>query len=326
MKKTELISVIIPVYNVYDYVGKCIESVINQTYKELEIIVINDGSTDNSLDIIKAYEKKDKRIKVIDKKNGGLSDARNVGIDASTGKYIMFLDSDDFIDENMIKIMYENLKKYKKKISICNRYYYYEDDTKKLRFCNTNSIINMDLIESLINLLNFINFDMSAWAKLYDKSLFENIRFPVGKLSEDYYIMYLLFDKASGVVYDSRPLLYYLQQRKGSITKKNKLIMDYVYAAKQQHDFIKEKYPQLKIYAESSYCLSYFTIYNKSIINGGSPNKNFVKEMNDILKLYEKSVYKNKFISNSRKIQIIIFKYFKPIYNFLMKMYKKRGV
>ena len=324
--KEELISIVIPVYNVRDYVGKCIESVICQTYKELEIIIVNDGSTDNSLDIVRKYERKDKRIKVIDKQNGGLSDARNTGLKQATGKYIMFLDSDDFIDRDMLSVLHCNLKKYNKKISICNRYYYYEDETKVLRFPNNNEIISMDKKEAYLNLLNFINFDMSAWAKLYDINIFKNIEFPVGKLSEDYYIMYLLFDKSNGVVYDSKPMLYYLQQRKGSITKKTKLIMDYVYAAKKQLEFITKKYPDLQQYAESAYCLAYFTIYNKSVVNGGKPSREFKKEMDNVVKTYSKSVYKNQYISKSRKLQIILFKYFYIIYDLIMVAYKRTGV
>ena len=98
MKK---LSVIIPCYNVEDYVGKCIESVLDNKIKDIEIILVNDGSKDNTLDIIKKYEKEHKEIKVIDQKNGGLSDARNTGLSVATGKYVTFLDSDDYVDSNM---------------------------------------------------------------------------------------------------------------------------------------------------------------------------------------------------------------------------------
>ena len=326
MKKNELISIIIPVYNVEKYVGKCLDSIINQTYKNLEIIVVNDGSKDNSLEIIKEYLKKDERIILIDKENGGLSDARNKGIAKAKGKYYMFIDSDDFADQNMVQVLYDNIKKYNKEISICNRYYYYEDGQKKLRFKNNNEVKNLNKEESLINLINFCDFDMSAWAKLYDAKLFKKIEFPVGKLSEDYYIMYQLFDLSNGVVYDSRPLLYYLQQRKGSITKNNKIILDYIYASKNQKEYIANKYPNLSLYVNSAYCLSYFTVYNKSICNGGNPSKEYKKEMKNVVRKYAKYVYKNKYISKSKKIQIFIYRYLNIFYNWIMKFCKKRGV
>ncbi len=324
-KNNELISVVVPVYNVENYVGKCLESIINQTYNNIEIIVVNDGSTDNSLQKVNEYGIKDKRVKIISKKNGGLSSARNAGIDIAKGKYIMFIDSDDFIELTMIETLYNNIKKYSKKISVCNRYYYYENGEKKLRFPNKNEIISMDLNESYENLLSFKNFDMSAWAKLYDIKLFEDIRFPEGKLCEDYYIMYKLFDKTNGIVYDSRPLLYYLQQRKGSITKKSKLIFDYVYAAKEQMDFICGKYKKLENSAKSAYCLAFFTIYNKSIVNGGEIPKDYKKNMIKEVKNYCQYVYKNTNINFSKKLQVIIFLYFRFLYNFIIKTYKKLG-
>lgn len=325
MRNEELISVIVPVYNVEKYVGKCLDSIINQSYKNLEIIVINDGSKDNSLKIIKEYEKKDNRIIVIDRDNGGLSEARNSGINIANGNYYMFIDSDDFVDEKMIEILYNNLKEYDKKISICNRYYYYENGVKKLRFQNDNLIKNLGKKDSLIDLINCYDFDMSAWAKLYKSELFKQIRFPVGKLSEDYYIMYQLFDLSNGVVYDSRPLLFYLQQRKGSITKNNKIIKDYICASKNQKDYITSHYQDLVKYANSAYCLSYFTVYNKLILNGGVPDREFKIEMKKIVKKYAKYVYRNTYVNCTRKIQIFIYRYFYIFYNFLMILYKKIG-
>ena len=115
-----LISIIIPVYNVEKYLDKCINSVLMQTYKNIEILLINDGSTDSSGQICESYAKKDSRIKVIHKENGGLSDARNVGIEHSTGSYIMFVDSDDYIDCNMASVLYNLLNSTNSDMAICN--------------------------------------------------------------------------------------------------------------------------------------------------------------------------------------------------------------
>lgn len=321
--KNELISIIIPIYNVSEYLDKCLASVVNQTYSNLEIIAVNDGSTDNSHEIIRNWAERDKRIVPINKKNGGLSSARNCGLDIAKGSYIMFIDSDDFIEKSMVEILYYNAIKYKRKISICNRYYYYPTGEKKLRFADKSYIKDLKKDDALLNLINNIDFDMSAWAKLYSKELWKDIRFPTGKLSEDYFVMYNIFSLSDGVVYTSRPLLYYLQQRGGSITQKNRLIYDYVEAAREQMEFIKENYPRLATYAESAYCLSYFTIFNKVIQNGGVVSDDFIREMNIVVKSYSKNVYKNIYVSSAKKIQLFIFKYFRVVYPLLLKLYKK---
>ena len=124
------VSIIVPVYNTSKYLNKCIDSIIKQTYKNIEIVLINDGSTDNSLEILKYYESMDKRIIVIDKRNTGVSDTRNIGISASTGEYIMFIDSDDFIDENTIEIMLKYIIKKDVDVVRCNCYKYLKNGKK----------------------------------------------------------------------------------------------------------------------------------------------------------------------------------------------------
>lgn len=120
--KNELISVIVPIYNTSKYLSKCIDSIINQTYKNLEIILVNDGSTDNSLDICNKYKLIDSRIIIINKDNGGLSSAKNIGLDNHKGRYIAFIDSDDYVDNNFIGELYNNLISTNSDISLCNYY------------------------------------------------------------------------------------------------------------------------------------------------------------------------------------------------------------
>ena len=128
MKKNDLISVIVPVYKVEQYLNECIKSIINQTYKNLEIILVNDGSPDDCGKMCDIWAKKDNRIKVIHKKNGGLSDARNCGIDIANGKYIQFVDSDDLLELDMIDFLYTNIQKYNCDISICSNYIFDEKE------------------------------------------------------------------------------------------------------------------------------------------------------------------------------------------------------
>ena len=165
-----LISIVIPAYNVENYLDKCLESVVKQTYLNIEIIIVNDGSTDNTLNKCIKWSEIDKRIKYITQKNAGLSAARNTGIRHANGEYIMFIDSDDFVKNNMVEVLYKNLVNTKSDISICNRYYYYESNGNiKLRYPDKNTIKVMDKLTALEQLINMTNFDMSAWCKLYRK-------------------------------------------------------------------------------------------------------------------------------------------------------------
>ena len=138
------ISVIVPVYNVENYLVKCLDSIINQTLTDIEIICVNDGSTDNSRQILENYKRKDSRIKIIDKQNGGLSSARNVGYKYSTGEYISYIDSDDWVDLTMLEKMYKNIKKHDCEISICAVHQY--DDTKK-EICEPQKYFSLEAFD-----------------------------------------------------------------------------------------------------------------------------------------------------------------------------------
>ena len=316
----ELISIIVPVYNVEKYVTKCIDSILAQTYKNIEVILVDDGSTDKSGSICDEYANKDKRVKVIHKKNGGLSSARNAGIKKATGNYLIFVDGDDYINPIMTATLFEDLTEHKADISICNRYYINEDGTnKRIRFKNKKNLV-MDKEEALTRLICMTDFDMSAWCKIYKKVLFTEILFPEGKYSEDYYIMSRLFELCNKITYNFKPLLYYVQ-RNGSITKKKDIIMDYIIAAKEQMTFIKKNYPSLSLYAESAYALSYLTIYNKQVKNNNNALKTMQKRFKDKTNGYRKSVYRNENISVAKKLGMFLFSHFPAVYNIIVKRY-----
>ena len=205
---SEKISIIIPVYNVENYLKRCLESIVNQTYKNLEIILVDDGSTDNSGKICDEYKEKDKRIIVIHKENGGLSDARNAGIDIATGNYIGFIDSDDFADVRMYEILLNNLKSTNSDISICNLY----------KFSNEKEIYKTEEIEKLTvydrknffeNMYNDLLVSVLAWNKLYKKEIFSDIRYPKGKIIEDAAILHYIIGKCDKIVITNLELIYY---------------------------------------------------------------------------------------------------------------------
>lgn len=181
--KQPLISVVIPVYNVEKYLPRCIESVVAQTYKNLEIIVVDDGSKKVCADLCDTYADADSRISVFHKENGGLSDARNYGIERAKGEYITFIDSDDYVDNDYVEYLYAVLKKYRCKLSVCqHRMKYGNGSTKDYGDKGDEALNAKQCIERM---LYDNGVGIYAWAKLYHCSLFKRIKFPKGKLFED---------------------------------------------------------------------------------------------------------------------------------------------
>lgn len=192
------ISVIVPVYNVEKYLKKCVDSIINQTYKNLEIILVDDGSTDNCPIICDEYDKLDNRIKVIHKENGGQASSRNMALDIASGEYIAFVDSDDYIELNMYEALYSECIKYDCDIAICG---YKLDNGLKLnmirhiterRIYKTHELMLSYLTDPFVNTV--------MWNKLYKKKLFHKLRFPLLRSREDAYIMHTLLDRCNEAV------------------------------------------------------------------------------------------------------------------------------
>lgn len=208
---SELISIIVPVYNVEKYLERCVYSIINQTYKNIEIILIDDGSTDNCNIICDRFKMEDNRVKVIHKSNEGLSSSRNKGIEITSGNIICFIDSDDYIESNMIEILKNNMDKYNSDISICN--FYYEKNERKTTIINKNNDLEFCSIgkEKYNNIINeYGKITEYVWNKLYKKTLFKKIRFPKGKIFEDSNIICDILGKAKRVSYIMNPLYNYV--------------------------------------------------------------------------------------------------------------------
>jgi len=212
------VSIIVPVYNVEQYLENCIESILNQTFKDYELILVDDGATDKSGEICDKYERKDSRIRVIHKSNGGLSSARNAGLDVACGKYIGFVDSDDSIHPKMYEILYDLAQKYKSDISCCNYKHTYSLVNEEREEMKLTEIIEMDNIQA-VNTLYDKDIGVRlvvAWNKLYSRDLFEDLRYEVGRIHEDEFIAHKLLYKSNKTVYINSELYYYLQ-REGSI-------------------------------------------------------------------------------------------------------------
>lgn len=221
--KTPLVSIIIPIYNVENYLRECIESVLEQTYKHLEIICVNDGSPDNSREIVLEYQKTDSRIILLDKTNGGLSDARNAGINLASGDYLFFLDSDDCLSPSCIKILLKNATDSCSQVAMCQ--YQYFEDGEALAFNNSakEDQLHYQYFPKayLLYKQGYSSTDLktpvnTATGKLYDSSLFLEYRYPKGKIHEDEYVTYKIFAENISATYT--PLkLYGYRQRQGSI-------------------------------------------------------------------------------------------------------------
>ena len=240
----KLISVIVPIYNVENYLEKCINSIINQSYNNLEIILVDDGSTDNCGIICDMYKEIDNRIIVIHKSNGGLSSARNVGLDISKGDLISFVDSDDYIEKTFLEELKNNMDKYKSDISVCN-YYRVKNNNLTIGIINNNEdeyvLTDKDKFENIVN-----NYRVCVWNKLYKKSIFKNIRFPDGRIFEDRYVICDILNEAMAISYFNKPLYYYVYRSNSIVNKYDLNYIDIINAYNKQIEFyIKKGYHDL---------------------------------------------------------------------------------
>ncbi len=214
MKKGELISIIVPIYNVEEYLCRCIDSILNQSYKNFELILVDDGSPDNCPKICDAYAKRDHRIIVIHKKNGGLSDARNYGIEIAKGKFLIFIDSDDFIHSKYVEKMYLIQKETKSDLVICgyNTVVSMDDIDFKQEFSNQYKIVTPK--QAINQIYSDIPYNgliiVVAWNKLYKRELFKNIRYPFGKISEDNFVIVDILEQCEKIAISEDKMYYYV--------------------------------------------------------------------------------------------------------------------
>jgi len=207
----DLISIIVPIFKVEKYLSQCVTSIVNQTYQNLEILLVDDGSPDNCGKICDNFAKEDPRIKVIHKANGGLSDARNVAIDVAQGEWIIFIDSDDFVEPNHVEILFNLTQKYRCLIACSDYKNVYENETLK----KENLVQNEDTVWPKWTALQYLfcqkHISTSAWGKIYHKSLFASgIRYPFGLIYEDMPTTYLLFLQCDCIAFCKKKTYNYL--------------------------------------------------------------------------------------------------------------------
>lgn len=268
----DLISVIIPVYKVEEYLEKCIESVLKQTYTNLQIILVDDGSPDNCGKICDEYAKKDPTIEVIHKVNGGLSDARNVGIAQAKGKYIGFVDSDDYIKEDMYEILINLIKEYDADVSICNLYDVI--DGKEYIRNNENGIQEYSRLEILKEVLLDKNIQSYAWNKLYKKELFDEIKYPIGKKYEDIGTTFYVFEKCNKIVVTSKPEYYYLKRSDSLVNNVTEsTVLDYTDIIIQRYLYTQKNIEKLRKYNNYYLAKTLITAHNDIELLGSISEK-----------------------------------------------------
>ena len=282
-----LITVVVPIYKVETYLKKCIESIRRQTYQNLEILLVDDGSPDNCPKICDEYAQIDERIQVIHKENGGLSSARNAGIDRATGEYISFVDSDDYIEANMIELLYEGILKHQCEIAICNHYVEKGDQLLMelppvdKEWVYTSQEATKLLIEDTV-------IKSYAWDKLYKTELFQKVRYPNRRNYEDIATTYLLFDQANRIC-KLQGYEYYYQVREDSISNNNstqkwhKNCGDIITSMLERYEYFKRKdekeFQELALAKLIPYIITYLKLgYQLRCYERMDTYKQFLKE------------------------------------------------
>lgn len=332
----DLISVIIPVYQAEKYLKQCLNSIIEQDFQNLQIIIIDDGSTDNSLQIIKEYQKKDNRILLLQQKNKGAGAARNLGLQNAKGDYIGFVDSDDWICRDMFTYLHSLLIKFQADIAGCDFYSCRERNYEKIKGNikaeNKEELTIMNQQE-LLQFFFRVNGEKSfyaVWNMLYKKEILENVYFPEGKITEDLLFNYKAYCNCKKYVLSSYKKYFYYFNPKG-VTRKSLGITDL--ALLENWDSIindtKRRWPNMLKYAELNRYRANFTLLSKAVLFGYSKNEietAFLDELVDELKNHERTLLLSKMLDIKRKILLIIFCInYRPIERCLSYIRKKKA-
>lgn len=285
----KLISIIVPVYNVEQYLRRCVNSLVGQTYRNIEIILVDDGSPDRCGEICDDYAKQDSRVKVIHKPNGGLSDARNKGIDTANGDYLMFIDSDDWIEPETCQVVLQAINDVKPDTVVFGVNYVYDSGrVTKSRRGLTGLADKKECLKRLMYNISEGGIFNYACNKAFSARLFEGLRFPMGKLAEDQDVVYQLVHKSSRIYVTDRHLYNYYQ-RNGSISYANyypEVIKDRHELWLKRLDFVKARYPDLKKYQLAQIlATAYVSVVKLKAVEG---NEDLRKLLFDFIKEHDK--------------------------------------
>lgn len=319
----ELISVIVPVYNVEQYLEKCVHSILNQTYKKLEIILVNDGATDESGKLCDALAELDERIVVYHKQNGGLSDARNYGVERATGAYIGFVDSDDYIDSEMYEELYAAIKKENADVAECNLKIIYPHNVEYYTQSKYYEVCTKE--EYLEEYLKLEKLFGSVWTKLIKAEVAKKLLFPKGKLYEDTYYTYDLIQIADKYVIFDKPYYNYLM-RGNSITnsKFNPRMLDLVEIVNAFHTKVSNDYTNLLEAADCRKMYAYFSVLNSVLLEDDFKENEYYHQVMSYFRKDYKKLLKNKYITRNRKLSLVLSLTSATLYKKVLLRYKEK--
>lgn len=323
------LTVVVPIYNVEDYLEKCLDSIVNQTYKRLFAILVDDGSTDRSGEIADKYAKKYDNISVIHQNNQGLSAARNTGIDNCTTELIAFVDSDDYIESNMYEVLITRLTQKKADISIGGVY--------KERFSGEKRSLypagiecEFSKKEALVEINSYKYFNMSVCNVVFRTELFNvcgygesGVRFPIGKTSEDEYVVHKLYARAERIAYTSAPFYHYVQ-RENSISRSDSISLEFIEAAKSRLEFYSKWFPEIAYTAKAECVITCMAITNCYIARAIEfPNSAWTYIRETVKENCVEGIIINRDIRFTKRIQALVFIVFPNSYKVFFPRIRK---
>lgn len=316
-----LVSIIVPIYNVEKYLKECIESILNQTYKNLEIILIDDESPDNCGKICNDYALMDNRIKVIHKKNGGLSDARNAGLEIMTGEYLMFVDSDDYISYDCVEKLYELSVLHNADLVIGGTEKF-DDETKEVIWSTYSGKEEIQLFDKEKSMADMFENGCASWARLYRSEIHKDILFPVGEINEDEAIVLRLLERCNSVV-KTNCVIYNYRYRSQSITSTKWSIkkLDWVNHCKNNLEFVSLNHPELINVAKLRYKSSVVWALNNMTYNP-KQFSDTISEFRNELKLLSKEKLSDNAPKKDRLRQFLLIYFYYP-YSLVLRILGK---
>lgn len=317
------ISIIVPVYKVEAYIHKCVDSILNQTFKDFEIILINDGSPDNCGHICDEYAKKDDRVKVIHKENGGLSDARNAGLNIARGDYVGFVDSDDWIEPDMYELLYNMCEENQCDIANCTSTIHFKHKVVKN---GTHSLEIHNRKQAMEFMLKGELYDEVVWTKLFKRSLLEDIRFSVGIIYEDTAFTYKVIHKSERVCCIGAPKYHYIKRDDSTMDRAIKNIrIDGVLIYDEMYKFMDKHYSELRNIVALKLANSAMTVMNLMSFHSDFPKyKKQYYEVVNVLNTYFSSTIKLQEYPSTVKLLLAATKVHPLLYKLIVNVALRR--
>lgn len=316
-----LVSVIIPVYKVEPYLRKCVDSVCQSTLKDIEIILVDDGSPDTCGQICDEYALKDDRIRVIHKENGGISSARNAGLDIARSDLIGFVDSDDWVDPDMFEFLYNNLIQADADISVCGVYEHVGEKVHML--CDASVYKTVSGHDAVQTNLAMTIAGNACWNKLYRRHLFEEIRFPEGRIFEDVFIMTRLIDSARKVVFNLQAKYHYWRRPDSLFSKRYRpQLRDCAESQLAVYDYIDKKYPDLTDAVRKTCIWAHFYVLEAMMLHDGPVDLQDKKRIIQYLRKHIKVILTQRDYTKTRKLSAIALCIHESLYKLVLKARK----